>query len=76
LHIWYDSGVVPTTLFTSLSLFYHSGEGIIKKAAESQSRTMIAPKQAKPTLPLIDEYCENYKNLFSEVRTYEVFKNI
>ncbi len=37
---------------------------------------MIAPKQAKPTLPLIDEYCENYKSLFSDVRTYEVFKNI
>lgn len=37
---------------------------------------MIAPKKAKPTLPLIDEYCENYKSLFSEVRTYEAFKNI
>ncbi len=37
---------------------------------------MIAPKQAKPTLPLIDEYCENYKSLFSDVRTYEAFKNI
>ncbi|MCT7997335.1 IS701 family transposase [Laspinema sp. C5] len=37
---------------------------------------MIAPKQAKPSLPLIDEYCENYKSLFSEVRTYEAFKNI
>jgi SRSO17 transposase len=37
---------------------------------------MIAPKQAKPSLPLIDEYCENYKSLFSDVRTYEAFKNI
>ncbi|MBO0347868.1 IS701 family transposase [Phormidium pseudopriestleyi FRX01] len=37
---------------------------------------MIAPKQANPTHPLIDEYCENYKNLFSEGRTYEASKNI
>lgn len=37
---------------------------------------MIAPKQAKQTFPLIDEYCEYYKNLFSEVKSYEDFKNI
>ncbi len=37
---------------------------------------MIAPKQAKPTLPLIDEYCKNYRNLFPSVRTYQAFKNI
>jgi len=37
---------------------------------------MIAPKKAKPTIPLIDEYCENYRNLFPEVRSYQAFKNI
>lgn len=35
---------------------------------------MVRPRQAKPTVKFIDEYCETYRDLFPEVRSYEYFK--
>jgi len=32
------------------------------------------PRDAQPTIALIDEYCAEYKDLFKEVRNYECFK--
>lgn len=32
------------------------------------------PRDAQPTVALIDEYCAEYKGLFKEVRNYECFK--
>lgn len=31
-------------------------------------------RDAQPTVALIDQYCETYKHLFTEVRSYECFK--
>ena len=36
---------------------------------------MVTPRRpAAPTLKFIDEYCQNYQDLFSQVRNYEAFK--
>jgi SRSO17 transposase len=35
---------------------------------------MASPKAAVQTVSFIDEYCNAYKNIFSEVRTFENFK--
>jgi SRSO17 transposase len=32
------------------------------------------PRDAHPTVAIIDEYCTEYKDLFKEVRNYECFK--
>ena len=32
------------------------------------------PRDAHPTVAVIDEYCDEYKDLFKEVRNYECFK--
>ncbi len=32
------------------------------------------PRNAHPTVALVDEYCAEYKELFKEVRNYECFK--
>ncbi len=32
------------------------------------------PRQVLPTLKFIDDYCQNYQHLFTEVRNYESFK--
>ena len=32
------------------------------------------PRDAHPTVALIDEYCAEYKDVFKEVRNYECFK--
>jgi len=34
---------------------------------------MVKPCQADSTLKLVDEYCRYYRNLFSEVRSFEAF---
>jgi SRSO17 transposase len=34
---------------------------------------MVKSRQADSTLKLIDEYCRYYRNLFSEVRSFEAF---
>ncbi|MEY3066938.1 MAG: hypothetical protein RLZZ532_3730, partial [Cyanobacteriota bacterium] len=31
-------------------------------------------RDAQPTVSVIDEYCQGYKDLFPEVRSYECFK--
>jgi hypothetical protein len=31
-------------------------------------------RDAQPTVSFIDKYCEGYKDLFTEVRSYECFK--
>lgn len=35
---------------------------------------MVKPRLAQPTVKFIDDYCENYRDLFPEVRTFEYFK--
>jgi SRSO17 transposase len=35
---------------------------------------MVKPRPAQPTVKFIDDYCENYRDLFPEVRTFEYFK--
>jgi hypothetical protein len=37
---------------------------------------MIAPRIAKPTVGVVDEYCERYRDLFVEVRSFEAFKHL
>jgi SRSO17 transposase len=37
---------------------------------------MTEPRAAQPTVRFIDEYCDTYKNLFSEVRSFEAFKQL
>ncbi len=32
------------------------------------------PRDAQPTVSFIDKYCNGYKDLFPEVRSYECFK--
>lgn len=35
---------------------------------------MVELRQPKPTVDFIDEYCQYYRNLFSDVRSFEAFK--
>ena len=35
---------------------------------------MVKPRPARQTVKFVDEYCETYRNLFPEVRTFEYFK--
>ena len=35
---------------------------------------MIAPRSARPTIRFIDDYCDLYQPLFTDVRTFEAFK--
>jgi SRSO17 transposase len=35
---------------------------------------MVKPRPAQPTVKFIDDSCENYRDLFPEVRTFEYFK--
>jgi SRSO17 transposase len=35
---------------------------------------MVKPRRAQPTVKFIDDYCEVYRDLFPEVRTFEYFK--
>ena len=37
---------------------------------------MDKPRAARPTLKFIDEYCAHYRNLFSDVRSFEAFKHL
>ncbi len=37
---------------------------------------MTQPRAARPTVRFIDEYCESYKSLFPEVRSFEAFKQL
>ena len=37
---------------------------------------MIAPREARPTVKFVDEYCEDYRKLFPEVRSFEAFKQL
>ena len=37
---------------------------------------MVAPRQAKPTVRFVDDYCEMYRDLFPEVRSFEAFKHL
>jgi hypothetical protein len=36
---------------------------------------MIAPREARPTVKFVDEYCEGYRKLFPEVRSDEKLLN-
>ncbi|MDZ4878004.1 MAG: IS701 family transposase ISNpu5 [Chroococcidiopsis cubana SAG 39.79] len=35
---------------------------------------MVEPRLAAPTIKFVDEYCQWYKNLFSDIRSFEAFK--
>jgi SRSO17 transposase len=35
---------------------------------------MSAPREARPTIGFVDEYCDLYRGLFSDVRMFEAFK--
>ena len=35
---------------------------------------MVKPRQAQETVKFIDQYCESYRDIFPEVRTFEYFK--
>ena len=35
---------------------------------------MDKPRAAQPTMKFVDEYCDSYRNLFPEVRSFEAFK--
>lgn len=35
---------------------------------------MVERRQPNPTVDFIDEYCQYYRNLFSDVRGFEAFK--
>jgi SRSO17 transposase len=37
---------------------------------------MVKPREGNSTLKLIDEYCRYYRNLFSEVRSFEAFTHL
>src|SRR5687767_8075760 len=37
---------------------------------------MDKPRPSRTTLKFIDEYCANYRNLFSDVRSFEAFKHL
>ncbi|MEO1211370.1 MAG: IS701 family transposase [Cyanobacteria bacterium J06638_20] len=37
---------------------------------------MIALRKAKPTVRFVDDYCERYRDLFVEVRSFEAFKHL
>ena len=37
---------------------------------------MSVPRAAKPTVQFVDDYCESYRDLFVEVRSYEAFKHL
>jgi SRSO17 transposase len=37
---------------------------------------MDEPHAARPTIDFIDEYCAHYRNLFSDVRSFEAFKDL
>lgn len=37
---------------------------------------MIKPRDARPTLNFIDEYCASYRDIFPEVRSFEAFKQL
>ena len=37
---------------------------------------MTEPRAAQPTVRFIDEYCDSYKSLFAEVRSFEAFKQL
>jgi hypothetical protein len=45
-----------------------------RRKAERQSWYMIAPREAKETVEFIDKYCEGYRRLFSEVRSFEYLR--
>lgn len=37
---------------------------------------MIAPREARPTVKFVDEYCASYRKLFPEVRSFEAFQQL
>lgn len=37
---------------------------------------MTTPRKARPTVRFVDDYCESYRDLFAEVRSFEAFKHL
>jgi len=35
---------------------------------------MVEPREARPTLRFVDEYCQLFAHLFPEVRSFKAFK--
>ncbi len=44
--------------------------------AQTQPLPMTEPRAARPTVRFIDEYCDSYKSLFPEVKSFEAFKQL
>jgi SRSO17 transposase len=42
----------------------------------SQQVLKHLPRDPRATVPLIDHYCQDYQNIFPEVRSYECFKSL
>ena len=59
-----------------ITLFCHFRRSIIRKIVETQAQCIIAPREARPTVKFVDEYCEDYRKLFPEVRSFEAFKQL
>ena len=50
------------------------GEIELRREPEIERWYMVTPRPAQTTVKFIDEYCEVYRDLFPEVRTFEYFK--
>src|SRR5512147_1466896 len=37
---------------------------------------MVEPREPKPTIRFVDDYCQWYQPLFSDVRSFEAFKHL
>ena len=37
---------------------------------------MVEPREAKPTVQFVDDYCQGFQPLFAEVRSFEAFKHV
>jgi len=48
----------------------------LTQIAQTQPLPMTEPRAARPTVRFIDEYCDSYKSLFPEVRSFEAFKQL
>jgi SRSO17 transposase len=37
---------------------------------------MVLPQPAQTSVTFVDDYCQSYRHLFREVRTFEAFKGL
>ena len=56
-----------------LSLFCHSDGSIIPENDPNPVAVYGRSSPTRPTINFIDKYCASYRNLFSDVRSFEAF---